>query len=98
MPILEIIIGFFIGLLCGIIPLVFGLLKKSPLLGGVGIVASAIAGALFNALNGSPFSAVAVAVLFIFIIIATNKRKEKMMQDENENDDEDSYSDDIDEL
>ena len=93
MPYLEIIVCFFIGLLCGIIPLIFGLLKKSHWLGLFGIAASAFAGALFNALNGSPFSAIAVAVLFIFIIIAKNKRKEKLMQDD-ENDGEDNYSDD----
>ncbi len=78
----KIVIGFFVGVLCGIVPLCFGFLKKSKLLGITGIVASAGAGALFNALDKSPFSALVVAVLFIFIIIASNKRRSKHTSDD----------------
>ena len=85
--VLKIVIGFFIGLLCGIIPLVFGLIKKNRVLAFVGIASSTLAGALFKALDRSPFSAVVVAVLFVFIIIANVKRKEKMKQDQETDDD-----------
>ncbi len=78
----KIIIGFFVGVLCGIVPLCFGFLKKRKLLGIIGIIASAGAGALFNALDKSPFSALVVAVLFIFIIIASNKRRSKHSADD----------------
>ena len=87
----KIVIGFFVGLLCGIVPLFFGLLKKSKLLGILGTVASTGAGILFSALDKSPFSALVVAILFIFIIIASNKRRAN-----EENDDYDDNDDDID--
>ena len=86
----KIVIGFFVGLLCGIVPLFFGLLKKSKLLGILGTVASAGAGVLFNALDKSPFSALVVAVLFIFIIIASNKQRAKEEDEDYEDDDIDS--------
>lgn len=86
----KIIIGFFVGVLCGIVPLCFGFLKKSKLLGIIGIVASAGAGALFNVLDKSPFSALVVAVLFIFIIIASNKRRSKQTDDDSY-EDQDSF-------
>ncbi len=86
----KIVIGFFVGVLCGIVPLCFGFLKKSKLLGIIGIFASAGAGALFNALDKSPFSALVVAVLFILIIIASNKRRSKHTSDDSY-DDPDSF-------
>lgn len=94
--VLKIIIGFFIGLLCGIIPLVFGLIKKNRLLAFVGIATSTVAGVLFKALDRSPFSAVVVAVLFVFIIIANVKRKEKLKQDQDSDNEEDFEDNDID--
>ncbi len=80
---LKIIIGFFVGVLCGIVPLCFGFIKKSKVLGIIGIVASAGAGALFNSLDKSPFSALVVAILFIFIIIANNKRRSGHSSEDN---------------
>lgn len=87
----KIVIGFFVGLLCGIVPLFFGLLKKSKILGISGTVASAGAGVLFSALDKSPFSALVVAILFIVIIIASNKRR----SNEEEYDDDDDIDPDI---
>ena len=84
---IKIVIGFFVGVLCGIVPLIFVFLKNHKILGIVGIVLSAGAGALFNALEKSPFSAFIVSVLFIVIIIASNKSK-KNREDHFE---EDSY-------
>ena len=78
----KIIVGFFVGLLCGVIPLIYGLLSKNRPLAFGGIAASSVAGILFNILDKSPFSAVVVAVLFVIIIIANNKRRSKMNQEE----------------
>lgn len=84
----KIVIGFFVGLLCGIIPLFFGILKKSKIIGIAGIFTSAGAGILFSVLDKSPFSALVVAILFIFIIIASNKRRKKNEEDDcDDNDD-----------
>lgn len=83
----KIIVGFFVGVLCGVIPLIFGFLKDQKLLGIVGIIVSAGAGALFNALDKSPFSAFVVAILFILIIIAINKRR--TLKDDDFDDDSD---------
>ena len=89
----KIVIGFFVGLLCGIVPLFFGLLKKSRFLGILGTVASAGAGILFSALDKSPFSALVVAILFIFIIIASNKRRAN--DEDHDYDDNDDIDPDI---
>ena len=91
----KIVVGFFVGLLCGIVPLFFGLLKKSKLLGILGTIASAGAGILFSALDKSPFSALVVAILFIFIIIASNKRRANEEADDDEYDDSDDIDSDI---
>ena len=82
MPVTKIIVGFFVGLLCGVVPLIYGLLTKSRALAIGGISASALAGILFNVLDKSPFSSIVVAVLFVIIIIASNKRKNKHTQDD----------------
>ena len=89
----KIVIGFFVGILCGIVPLCFGFLKKSKLLGILGAVASTGAGILFSVLDKSPFSALVVAVLFIFIIIASIKRRAK--EEEDDYDDSDDIDPDI---
>ena len=78
----KIIIGFFIGVLCGIVPLCFGFLKNSRVLGIIGAVMSAAAGTLFNVLDKPPFTALFVAILFVVIIIANNKRRSKAENDE----------------
>ena len=90
----KIVVGFFVGLLCGIVPLIYGLLKKSRALAIWGIIASALTGILFNVLDKSPFSAIVVAILFILIIVASNKRREKLRSDEDpDNTDEDDDHD-----
>ena len=93
MPFTKIIVGFFVGFLCGVIPLIYGLLSKNRALAIGGIAASAVAGLLFNLLDKSPFSAIVVAILFVIIIIANNKRRRKLAQDED--DDGEGDNDDI---
>ena len=87
MPVTKIIVGFFVGLLCGLDPLIYGLLSKHRALAVGGIAAAALAGALFNFLDKSPFSAMVVAILFVIIIIANNKRRSKLMQEDEDDDD-----------
>ena len=77
MPLTKIAIGFFIGLLCGVIPLIYGLLTKCRALAFGGLLASVVAGILFNVLEKSPFSAIVVAILFVIIIVVRNKRHAK---------------------
>lgn len=92
MPFTKIIVGFFVGLLCGLIPLIYGLLSKNRALAIGGIVASSFAGLLFNILDKSPFSAIVVAILFVIIIIASNKRRSKLAQDDEDDIDGESES------
>ena len=93
MPVTKIIVGFFVGLLCGVVPLIYGLLSKKRALAIAGIAAASVAGLVFNLLDKSPFSALVVAILFVIIILANNKRRSKLAQDE-DSDDEDDINDD----
>ena len=72
---MEILIGFFIGALCGIVPLAFGLLTKHKILAIVAIAATALSGAVFGLLQKSPFTAIGVAVIFVVFLFAKNKNK-----------------------
>ncbi len=71
------LLGFFVGFLCGIIPLVFGLLTKQKLFAIIGLAASSLSGVLFIILNKSPFTAIGVAILFIISNFAIQKRNSK---------------------
>lgn len=84
------LLGFFVGFLCGIIPLVFGLLTKQKLFAIIGLSVSSISGILFVILNKSPFTAIGVSVLFIISNFAIQKRNAK-------HHDDDEYTDDTDE-
>lgn len=87
----EILLGFFIGALCGAIPLCYGLLTKAKILGIVGIACSVISGVLFGVFEKPPFTAVGVAIVFAVAIFAKNKRDK--VYDDHE-DDHDIYFDD----
>lgn len=82
---MKILIGFFVGVLCGVLPLVFGLLIKNKLLGIIGIVSSSLSGVLFAALDKSPFTAIGISIVFIIALFANHKRK-KMHDDDMDND------------
>lgn len=86
----KVVLGFFVGLLCGLIPFFYGFLKKYRKIAIIGIVVTALAGILFSVLEKSPFSSVVVAVLFIFIIII-NERKNSHKNFDDEDEDEDGY-------
>ena len=87
----KISLGFFVGVLCGLVPLIYGIIKKSHKLAILGIFLSALCGSLFSFLDRSPFSAFVVAILFVVIIIANQKHKS---HHENE-DDDDEFDNDI---
>ncbi len=72
---MDILLGFFVGALCGIVPLLFGLLTKHRILGIVGIASSAISGIIFALFEKSPFTAIGVATVFAIAIFAKNKNK-----------------------
>lgn len=82
---MKILIGFFVGVLCGVLPLVFGLLIKNKLLGIIGIVSSSLSGVMFAALDKSPFTAIGISIVFIIALFANHKRR-KMHDDDTDND------------
>ena len=81
---MKILIGFFIGALCGIVPLAFGLLTKHKILAIVAIVATALSGAGFGVLEKSPFTAIGVAVIFVVVLFAKNKNKNAQHDDDHD--------------
>ena len=71
MPIIEkILIGFFVGFLCGLIPLAYGIISKKKILAISGIAASAITGVLLSLIDKSPFTAMIMALLVVTILFA----------------------------
>ena len=84
MIMLDILLGFFVGALCGIVPLLFGLLTKHKILGIIGIASSAVSGVIFALLDKSPFTSIGVAIVFAIAIFAKNKNK-------NSSDDKDDH-------
>ena len=86
----KVVLGFFVGLLCGLIPFFYGFLKKFRKIAILGISVTVLSGILFSVLEKSPFSSVVVAVLFIFIIIINERKKAHNLLDD-EDDDEDEY-------
>ena len=75
MPVIgKILIGFFVGFLCGLIPLAYGLISQKKILGIAGIATSAITGILFSIIDKSPFTSMIMALLFVTIIFAKIKR------------------------
>ncbi len=89
----DILIGLFAGLLCGLIPLVYGILRKSTLWAIIGMSATAAGGVLFSIFGKSPFNAIVIGVLFILFIVAEQNRKSKHEDEHEEHDDyEDPYN------
>lgn len=81
----KILLGFFVGLLCGLIPLIYGILTAHRTLGIIGAAATSLTGVLFSILEKSPFTALVVAALFILFSIA-NKKRNSHSDDEFDND------------
>lgn len=78
MGVLErILLGLFIGLLCGLIPLLYGILTNHKITSLIAFVGTAAMGVLFSYLEKSPFSSIVVALLFILISVAEKKKHSK---------------------
>lgn len=89
----NILIGLLAGLLCGLVPLIYGILQKATLWAVVGITITTIGGVIFSLFGKSPFSAIVIAVLFILFIVAEQKHKSKHAENREEHDDyDDSYN------
>ena len=85
---IKILIGFLIGLVCGVAPLVFGILTKHKYLGIIGISVTSLFGLLFSVLDKSPFNEIIVAIVFLLFNFASNKKRQKKNDEEDEDDDE----------
>ena len=85
----NILIGLLAGLLCGLIPLIYGILKKATLWAIIGMLITASGGVIFSLFGKSPFSAIVIGVLFILFIVAEQKRKSKRVQEHDEHDEHD---------
>ena len=86
----KIMLGFFVGLLCGLVPLIYGFLTGHRITALAGCFASALTGAFFSALGRSPFISVVVAMIFILFHIANTKR---LSHEDQENDESEHNSD-----
>lgn len=81
---MKILVGFFVGALCGAVPLAFGLLTKHKILAIVSIAVTALAGAGFGIIEKSPFTAIGVAIIFIIVILAKNKNKNNHTEEDHD--------------
>ena len=80
----RILLGLFVGILYGIIPLVYCIIKHMKIMSAVGMSVTVASGVLFSALEKSPFSAIVVAALFILVVIVKNKHDEKNDEEQDE--------------
>ena len=87
MDIFDILLGFFVGAMCGVVPLAFGLMTKHNPLAFIGLASSAVSGIIFSILEKSPFTAIGVALVFAIAIFAKNKHKNV----DDDHDDHDIY-------
>ena len=78
------LIGLFVGLLCGLAPLIFGILKKTTIWAIIGIAATAVSGVVFSLFGKSPFNSIVIGVLFILFIVAEQKRRSKRAESHEE--------------
>ncbi len=70
---MRFLLGFFIGALCGAIPLCYGLLTKTKFWAILGIAVTALSGIGFELIGQSPFTSIGVAVVFAVAIFAKNR-------------------------
>ena len=86
---MEYFLGFFIGLLCGVVPLAVGLLTKHKIMGIIGVLATVLSSIIFVLFDKSPFTSIGVALVFLIIIFTKNKNKNK--DPHSDQDDHDIY-------
>lgn len=78
----KILLGFFVGFLCGLIPLVYGIISKYKLVSFIGLGAAAVTGALFSFIDKSPFTAMIMALIFVIFIYSMNKKNAEHNEDD----------------
>ena len=86
---MEYILGFFVGVLCGIAPVVVGILAKHKWTGIIGAGVTVLSSLIFVLLDKPPFTAIGVAIVVLIIIFTKSKNKNKENHDER--DDHDIY-------
>lgn len=82
--VLDVFIGIFVGALCGVIPLVYGLLTRHKILAIVAVFTTVISGVVFVLLNKPPFTAIGIAIIFLVFIFAKNKNKHAVDEENHE--------------
>lgn len=78
----KILLGFFVGFLCGLIPLVYGIISKHKTVSFIGLIASSATGALFSLANKSPFTAMIMSLIFVIFLFSMNKKETEHHDDE----------------
>ena len=78
----KILLGFFVGFLCGLVPLVYGLISKDKIMSVVGLAASAATGIFFSLIDKSPFTAMIMAIIFVIVIFAQNKHSSEESEED----------------
>lgn len=78
----KVLLGFFVGFLCGLVPLVYGLITKDKIMSVVGLTATAVTGIFFSLIDKSPFTAMIMAVIFAIIIFAKNKHNSEESEED----------------
>ena len=78
----KILLGFFVGFLCGLVPLIYGIISKHKIVSFIGLTISAATGALFSFINKSPFTAMIMSIIFVIFIFSMNKKEIEHHNDE----------------
>ena len=78
----KILLGFFVGFLCGLIPLVYGIISMHKIVSFIGLGASSVTGALFSLIDKSPFTAMIMALIFVIFIYSMNKKNTDRNEDD----------------
>lgn len=81
----KILLGFFVGFLCGLVPLIYGVISKHKIVSFIGLFISSATGVLFSLLGKSPFTAMTMSLIFVIFIFSMNKKKA-------DNNDDDEYN------
>lgn len=80
----KILLGFFVGVLCGLIPLIYGFLSSHKIIAVIGLASSIVTGSIFSLAGKSPFIAMIMSTIFVIFLYATNKRAEEHNLDDEE--------------
>ena len=81
----KILLGFFVGFLCGLVPLIYGVISKHKIVSFIGLIISSATGVLFSLIDKSPFTAMIMSLIFVIFIFSMNKK-------DADHNDEDEYN------